>query len=64
MEVRTWLMTCSFLLGFSVLFVGPFFEEKNLIVMCIGLFVSGSFMGPMMIPNMAEMMFATKMWQS
>ena len=60
MEVRTWLITGTFLLGFSVLFIGPFFEEKNLIVMCIGLFVSGCFLGPLMIPNMAEMMFATK----
>mmetsp|Transcript_37150 Transcript_37150/g.45354 ORF Transcript_37150/g.45354 Transcript_37150/m.45354 type:complete len:115 (+) Transcript_37150:966-1310(+) len=59
-EIRVVLMTGAFLLGFSVLFIGPFYEEKNLTVMCVGLFVSGSLLGPIMIPNMAEMMFATK----
>jgi len=59
-EIRVVLMTGAFCLGSSVLLVGPFFEEKNLAVMCVGLFISGSFLGPLMIPNMAEMMFATK----
>ena len=56
MEIRVWLIVGLLLLGTGTLFVGPFFLEKNLGVMCFGLFFSGTFLGPLIIPNMAEMM--------
>ena len=59
-EIRVTLITGLFILGFSILLVGPVFVEKNIVVMYIGLFMVGAFLGPAIIPNMAEMMFATK----
>lgn len=58
-EHRVTLIVAMFGLGFSQLFVGPFFEEDNLLAMLIGLFLTGVFIGPLVIPNMAEMMRAT-----
>ena len=60
METRVWLTVSAFFLGFSMLFVGPFFIDKSLPVMCIGLFFNGCMLGPLIIPNMAEMIVATK----
>lgn len=57
-EARVTLLTCSVGLSLTVLLIGPVFEQKNLPVMLIGLLTSGSFLGPMIIPNMAEMMHA------
>lgn len=59
-EIRVTLMSCMIGLGLSMFLVGPFFDEKNLAAMLIGLFMGGLFMGPLIIPNMAEMMQATK----
>ena len=59
-EIRVTLITGLMILGGGVLLVGPFFEDQNLIIMLIGLFISGTFMGPTIIPNMAEMMYATR----
>ena len=61
METRVWLTLSAFFLGFSMLFVGPFFLEKSLPVMCVGLFFNGCMLGPLIIPNMAEMIVATKL---
>ena len=59
-EIRVILITCGIALGLSTFLIGPFFGEQNLTVMLIGLGLTGSFMGPLGIPNMAEMMQATK----
>ena len=59
-EIRVTLIIGSILLGGSILLVGPVYEDTNLVVMLVGLFLSGAFLGPIMIPNMAEMMIATK----
>ena len=64
-EVRVTLMTSAFCLGFFFLLAGPVFVEKNLFVMCLGLFISGNFLAPLIIPNMTEMMYVTnKNWPS
>ena len=60
METRVWLIISAFFLGCSMLFVGPFFIDKSLPVMCIGLFFNGCTLGPLIIPNMAEMIVAIK----
>jgi len=60
-ETRVILMTGALILAFSVPLAGPFFEEKNTAAMLAGLVVSGSMLGPMVIPVMAEMMRATKL---
>lgn len=59
-EIRVTLITATLLLGVSTLFIGPFFEDKNLPVMLAGLSFSGFCMGFMCIPNMAEMLRGTK----
>ena len=59
-EIRVTLLTGLFMLGVSILLAGPIFMDKSLVVMLIGLFMVGAFLGPTIIPNMAEMMFATK----
>ena len=43
-----------------MLLVGPIYADTNLAVMVVGLVLSGAFMGPLIIPNMAEMMHATR----
>jgi len=58
-EIRVLLITFLFLLGASIFLLGPFYEEKNLEVMLIGLALSGMAMGPLIIPNLVEMMRAT-----
>ena len=59
-EIRVTLIVGSFLMGLSVLLIGPVFEEKNLAICVTGLALSCIFLGPIIIPNMAEMMFTTK----
>jgi len=59
-EIRVTLFFGSLLLGGGMLLVGPVYEDQNLNVMLIGLGLSGLFLGPIMIPNMSEMMIATK----
>ena len=58
LEVRVWLIIAAFFLGVSMCFVGPFFLEESLVCMCIALFVTGCLLGPLIIPNMAEMIVA------
>ena len=58
MEVRVWLMTSAFFLGVSLLFVGPVTSDKSLVTMCFGLFFTGCLLGPLIIPNMQEMIDA------
>ena len=58
-EHRVTLISFLFLLGFSTFLIGPFFGGLNLGVMVIGLVLSGISLGPLVIPNMAEMMNAT-----
>ena len=58
-EHRVTLMTFLFLLGLSTFLIGPFFGGLNLPVMLIGLLLSGLCLGPLVIPNMIEMMNAT-----
>ena len=58
-EIRVTLIIGCILLGGSVLLVGPVHED-NLIVMIIGLFLTGALLAPIVIPNMNEMMNATK----
>ena len=60
MEIRVTLISCLIGLGASMLLVGPIYPDTNLAVMLVGLLLSGAFMGPLIIPNMAEMMHATK----
>jgi len=59
-EIRCTLITGSLICGLSILLIGPIFEENNLPVMIAGLVLFGFFLGPIIIPNMAEMMFASK----
>jgi len=59
-EIRVTLITCGVFLGLSTFLIGPFYEEQNLTVMLVGLILTGCFMGPMGIPNMAEMMHVTR----
>ena len=58
MEVRVWLIFAALFLGISVTIVGPFFLDESIVVMCIGLFFTGSMLGPLIIPNMSEMIVA------
>ena len=58
-EHRVTLMTFLFLLGASTFLIGPFYGDLNLPVMLIGLTISGISLGPLVIPNMTEMMNAT-----
>ena len=58
-EHRVTLMTFLFLLGLSTFLIGPFYGSLNLLVMLIGLFLSGLSLGPLVILNMPEMMNAT-----
>ena len=60
LEIRVTLITVCFILGCSILLIGPAFEEMNLTVMLVGLFLSGFCFGILVIPLMAEMMLATK----
>ena len=60
MERRVALIINLFLLGLSIAFVGPFYTDQNLTVMCIALVVSGFLMGPLMIMPMQEMMESTR----
>ncbi len=58
-EHRVTLMTFLFLLGLSTFLIGPFYGGLNLPVMLLGLVFSGLCLGPLVIPNMIEMMNAT-----
>ena len=60
MEVRVWLMIMAFFLGVSMLFVGPICVDKSLVTMCLGLFSTGCLLGPLIIPNMQEMIDAAQ----
>lgn len=61
MEARVLLMTAAFCIGISMSFVGPFYTDESLPVMCIALFFNGCLLGPLIIPNMGEMMAATEL---
>ena len=55
-ESRVTLITSTFLMSFATALVGPFYTEKSLVAMIIGLALSGFFISFMMIPNISEMM--------
>ena len=59
-EARVTMITALILIGLTTLLVGPFFEELNLISMCCGLAMTGFLMGFVCIPNMPEMMRASR----
>ena len=52
---RVTLILSLVMLGLSILFVAPFFAEKNLVSMLVGLAFSGFFSGFLVIPNFPEM---------
>ena len=58
-EIRVTLILCLIGLGLGQLLIGPFYTDKSLPSTLVGLFITGSFMGPLIIPNMSEMMYAT-----
>ena len=59
-EPRVTLITSAFLLVFSTALVGPFYTDKSLVAMLIGLASSGFFISFMIVPNMTEMMAAVQ----
>ena len=59
-EHRVTLILSEILLSFATILVGPFYEELSLVSMCVGLGFSGFLMSFLSIPNMPEMMHATK----
>ena len=60
-EGRVVMITGLIMLGSLTLLVGPVWEEYNLTVMLIGLGTSAIFYAPTIIPNMSEMMVATRL---
>lgn len=60
-EGRVEIITSLFFLGVLTLLIGPVFEDKNLVVMLIGLATSAIFYAPTIIPNMSEMMVSTRL---
>ena len=59
-EHRVTLITSLFLLGISTALVGPPFGDTSMASMITGLALSGFLMGFLCIPNMPEMMQATR----
>ena len=60
-EKRVTLITGLFVLAFATILTGPFYEEGlSLSAMCSGLGLSGLTMSFLGIPNLPEMMQATK----
>ena len=59
-EPRVTIITSSLLLGFATFLIGPFYAEKSLVGMTIGLASSGFLISFMMIPFMPEAMKAMK----
>ena len=59
-EHRVTIITSLGLLALATALTGPFFEEENLIAMCVGLGLSGFLMSFLSIPNMPEMMKGTR----
>lgn len=60
MERRVALILNLIFLGVSTAFIGPFYTDQNLVVMCIALVVAGFLLGPIMIMPMQEMMESTR----
>ena len=58
-EHRVTMITFLLILGLSNFLIGPFYGGLDLPVMLTGLVLSGIALGPLVIPNMAEMMNAT-----
>ena len=58
-ENRVVLITFLFILGTSTLLVGPLSGDLNLTMMVVGLVLTGIAIGPLAVPNMAEMMDGT-----
>ena len=62
-EPRVILMGGALLMSLSLPLVGPFYDEKNIPLMCAGLVLSGSLLGSMVISPMTENMNVTcKKW--
>ena len=59
-DYRVTMISALLLCGLTTTLVGPFFEETNLVSMCIGLGFSGFLMGFLCIPNLPEMMRANR----
>ena len=59
-ETRVTLLTSSLLIGFATVLIGPFWTEKSLEGMIIGLACSGFILSFMIVPNISEMMQAIK----
>ena len=58
-EGRLAIMISALFLGLLTLQIGPFWEDKNMIAMLIGLATQAVFFAPTVIPNMSEMMLST-----
>ena len=58
-EGRLAIMVSALFLGILTLQIGPFWEEKNITAMLIGLTTQAIFFAPTVIPNMSEMMLST-----
>jgi len=61
MERRVALILNLILLGVATAFIGPFYDDQNLSVMCIALVVTGFLLGPLIIMPLQEMMKSTKL---
>ena len=59
-EARVTMIISVVLVGLATGLINPFFEDSSLVSMCVGLALCGFFMGPLCIPNMPEMMVATR----
>ena len=59
-ETRVTMITALILLSLSTFLVGPFYQDLSMSSMLIGLALSGFWLGFLVIPNMPEMIMATK----
>ena len=60
-EIRLVLILCLIGLGFGSFLVGPVYTDLCLLSTISGLVITGLFIGPLLIPNVAEMMYAVKL---
>lgn len=55
MEFRVILISSTFLTGVFTTFIGPFYVEKDLVMMCVGLIICGLFRGSAFAYSLSEM---------
>ena len=60
-EGRLLIIISVTMMGILTLLVGPAWEDKNMTVMLIGLASYSIFLAPTVIPNMSEMILATRL---